>query len=258
MEYISAIEASEKWGVSPRQVQRLLADNRISRGTVTANGGSSGAGIGGGEYGDGGTVYISGGSVKAMAGGGTAQAIGPGHGGSGGTLTNGAENGNQAVNLTVAAIPGASLETEVVGLTMPGAAYYGTKDLCTDADGKLYLWLPGSMEGARVKTADKACDWNSSLSTFEADTALPTVTDVTPSGTNAPTSSYLAVTFSEEMRTEGTVSLDGGATSLTGGSWNADTKQFIRFPIQALPTARRTRSRFPASGTIRATRWLLM
>jgi len=29
MEYISAIEASEKWGVSLRQVQRILADNRI-------------------------------------------------------------------------------------------------------------------------------------------------------------------------------------------------------------------------------------
>ncbi len=31
MEYISTIEASEKWGVSLRQVQRLLADNRIPR-----------------------------------------------------------------------------------------------------------------------------------------------------------------------------------------------------------------------------------
>lgn len=31
MEYISATEASEKWGVSTRQVQRLLADNRIPR-----------------------------------------------------------------------------------------------------------------------------------------------------------------------------------------------------------------------------------
>jgi DNA-binding CsgD family transcriptional regulator len=31
MEYISAIEASEKWGVSLRQVQRLLAANRIPR-----------------------------------------------------------------------------------------------------------------------------------------------------------------------------------------------------------------------------------
>jgi DNA-binding CsgD family transcriptional regulator len=29
MEYISAIEASERWGISLRQVQRLLADNRI-------------------------------------------------------------------------------------------------------------------------------------------------------------------------------------------------------------------------------------
>lgn len=31
MEYISALEASEKWGVSLRQVQRLLADARIPR-----------------------------------------------------------------------------------------------------------------------------------------------------------------------------------------------------------------------------------
>ena len=31
MEYISALEASKKWGVSLRQVQRLLADNRIPR-----------------------------------------------------------------------------------------------------------------------------------------------------------------------------------------------------------------------------------
>ena len=31
MEYISAIEASIKWGVSLRQVQRLLADGRIPR-----------------------------------------------------------------------------------------------------------------------------------------------------------------------------------------------------------------------------------
>lgn len=29
MEYISALEASERWGISLRQVQRLLADNRI-------------------------------------------------------------------------------------------------------------------------------------------------------------------------------------------------------------------------------------
>lgn len=31
MEYISVTDASEKWGISPRQVQRLLADNRIPR-----------------------------------------------------------------------------------------------------------------------------------------------------------------------------------------------------------------------------------
>jgi hypothetical protein len=32
MEYITAIEASKKWGVSLRQVQRLLAEDRIPGG----------------------------------------------------------------------------------------------------------------------------------------------------------------------------------------------------------------------------------
>ena len=53
----------------------------ISGGTVTANGGKYGAGIGGGYKGDGGTVTITGGSVIAKAGeqGGTGnRAIGPG------------------------------------------------------------------------------------------------------------------------------------------------------------------------------------
>ena len=29
MEYISVVEASQRWGISPRQVQRLLAAERI-------------------------------------------------------------------------------------------------------------------------------------------------------------------------------------------------------------------------------------
>jgi len=206
----------------------------ISGGTVTATGGVNGAGIGGGQFGDGGSVYISGGSVRAVAGVG-AQAIGHGSmGASSGTLSNGTDNGNQAVSLTEAEIPGTSSGTKVIDLTIPSAAYYGTKDLYTDAEGKLYLWLPeGGMEGARVKTADKAYDWNSSANKFEADTALPIVTGVLPSGTNMPISGSLALTFSEEMRTEGAVSLDGGATSLPGGSWN-DAKTVYTVPYSGL------------------------
>ena len=59
----------------------------ITGGTVTATGGSYGAGIGGGSRGSGGTITITGGTVTAK-GGGYAAGIGGGDGGgSGGTVT---------------------------------------------------------------------------------------------------------------------------------------------------------------------------
>ena len=58
----------------------------VESGTVIANGGYQGAGIGGGLSGDGGTVIISGGTVTAT-GGSNAAGIGGGAGGSGGSVT---------------------------------------------------------------------------------------------------------------------------------------------------------------------------
>lgn len=58
---------------------------KISGGTVEATGGIGGAGIGGGGYGDGGTITISGGTVKATSINGGAG-IGGGGGGGGGTI----------------------------------------------------------------------------------------------------------------------------------------------------------------------------
>ena len=53
------------------------------------------------------------------------------------------------------------------------------------------------------------------------DETKPTVTDVSPDGTGTAISGSIVVTFSEAMDTSaGTVSLDGGDTYLTGGTWS--------------------------------------
>ncbi|MCL2310622.1 MAG: Ig-like domain-containing protein [Proteobacteria bacterium] len=59
-----------------------------------------------------------------------------------------------------------------------------------------------------------------------SDTTPPTVTSVTPSGTDAPVSGNIAITFSEPMNTTaGTVKLNGLAP-LTGGTWSSGDKVF--------------------------------
>ena len=59
----------------------------VNGGAVTARGGTYGAGIGGGDRGAGGTVTVNGGRVTAMGGGGDSAGVGGGYSGSGGTLT---------------------------------------------------------------------------------------------------------------------------------------------------------------------------
>ena len=98
-------------------------DITISGGTVTATGGSYGAGIGGGNWGSTGKVTITGGSVKATNG----------------ALT-GVTNGTDEVYCTVVDL------TEEFGIeaavTDVGETAYGMKDVMTDADGKIYMYLP--------------------------------------------------------------------------------------------------------------------
>ncbi|WP_172674235.1 Ig-like domain-containing protein, partial [Syntrophomonas palmitatica] len=200
-------------------------------GRVTINGGTvaasshQGAGIGGGYAGSGGTVTITGGSVKAQSTDG--QSIGGGWGRfASGTLTN---DSGKNVYLTTVTLSGVSAKTAVSALFTNLDYTYGIKDIWTDTDGKLYLYLPeGALTwGARtpaqgylgsvVTTTDSA----NSLGTLEADHTPPTVTGVIPNGTDAPGNYRIAVTFSEPMSaSEGTVSLDGGTTALSGGVWS--------------------------------------
>ena len=124
----------------------------INGGTVTATGGkgngadSGAAGIGGGGHngliergGNGGTVVITGGSVLAKAGAG-AEAIGKAMGGADGTLKN-ATGGTDVslVTLTLTGAANAPIENFVDGGSLSS---YGLKDVKTDADGKLYFYLP--------------------------------------------------------------------------------------------------------------------
>ena len=107
----------------------------ISGGTITV--GSEGIANGA----TGGSVIISGGSVNVA-------------GTIGSTPTNGSANGNQEVYLTRPRLNGLSAVTAVSTLTLPNASYYGTKDLYTDADGYLYLYLPAGAAATGAETAD--------------------------------------------------------------------------------------------------------
>jgi len=138
----------------------------INGGTVIAAGGlpghasiGGGAGIGGGggaRSGSGATVIINGGSVKAT-GGGSGAAIGAGAAASAagtehGTLKNAS---GTDVTLYTLALSGVNTVTAVTGLSAtPALDYtYGTTDMKTDTDGKLYLYLPAGKTGANVTTA---------------------------------------------------------------------------------------------------------
>ena len=124
----------------------------ITGGIITATGGDGGAGIGGGDSRDGNDISISGGTVTAT-GRGTKSDIGGGNGGSTGTVTinggsvkttngvlTGVTNGTDAVYYTVVDLTEEyGTEAAVTGVSETA---YGMKDVMTDADGKIYMYLP--------------------------------------------------------------------------------------------------------------------
>ena len=132
----------------------------ISGGTVTATGGWRGAGIGGGEGRTGRDITVSGGTITTT-GGKQATDIGGGSGGSTGTVTinggsvkttngalTGVTNGTDAVYCTVVDL------TDEFGIeaavTDVGETAYGMKDVMTDADGKIYMYLPADENGTTI------------------------------------------------------------------------------------------------------------
>ena len=132
----------------------------ISGGTVTATGGWRGAGIGGGEGRTGSDITVSGGTITTT-GGKNATDIGGGNGGSTGTITitggsvkatrgalTGVTNGTDNVYYTVVDLTG-EYGTEAA-VTDASETAYGMKDVMTDADGKIYMYLPADEYGTSI------------------------------------------------------------------------------------------------------------
>ena len=103
----------------------------INGGTVTVTGGEKGTDIGGGEEGSTGTITITGGSVKATRG----------------ALT-GVTNGTDNVYYTVVDLTD-EYGTEAA-VTNVSETAYGMKDVMTDADGKIYMYLPADEYGTSI------------------------------------------------------------------------------------------------------------
>ncbi len=132
----------------------------ISGGTVTATGGWCGAGIGGGEGRTGSDITVSGGTITTT-GGENATDIGGGSGGSTGTVTinGGSVKTTKGVLTGVTNGTGAVYYTEVdlseeygaeAAVTDVGETAYGMKDVMTDADGKIYMYLPADENGTTI------------------------------------------------------------------------------------------------------------
>lgn len=132
----------------------------ITGGIITATGGSCGAGIGGGDSRDGNDISISGGTVTATEGYGGAG-IGGGNWGSTGkvTITGGSVKTTKGVLTGVTNGTDTVYYTEVdlseeygaeAAVTDVGETAYGMKDVMTDADGKIYMYLPADENGTTI------------------------------------------------------------------------------------------------------------
>ncbi|MBQ3811556.1 MAG: 6-phosphofructokinase, partial [Kiritimatiellae bacterium] len=163
----------------------------ISGGVVTASS-TSAAAIGPGDYTSCGAISISGGTVFARTGSSVAKSIGRSHYGEASSLTvtggsvlaaNGMPtapapldaSGAQVHCVTVSGLPA---NTRIASLAPWSSgdgfssfpATYGANDLCTDDEGKLYLWLPdGSYDFLVTPEGGEAVERVASVSGADAD-----------------------------------------------------------------------------------------
>jgi len=235
----------------------------INGGTVTVSsriGGGDGGdgatfGIAGGDGGDGSVLTINGGTVTVsgkVGGGDPGTGVSsvlhlPAKAGAAGSCTitggsvkvtsmqptprNGSANGNLVLSRTTVTLAGTSAGLPVKAIVTNRTEIYGTRDMKTDINGSLYLWLPS---GALVSEAyaqrnryvgTVPSSTSGTLALAALDTADPLIVsslpvagaiDVLPGGS-------ISVTFSKVMditRGSVTLSADGADPfALTGGVW---------------------------------------
>ena len=163
---------------------------KISGGMVSAQGGEQAAGIGGGFGSSGNSVLIAGGTILRSSGG----EAGIGAPADGGTVITGGAVYRSADEFTPAAINDAGLAVNSVDfdlwmpnakiedfeVTRDGEAYaYGANDLYTDENGSLRVWLP---DGRYTFTAD-GNTWKASVAGAPTNAVLSSV-GVTVNGVN--------------------------------------------------------------------------
>jgi|GEM_PF-3608556 len=136
-----------------------------------------------------------------------------------GTLTEGTA-GSVAFAVSTANIPSGSaitLNNSVVGITLNTAATTGDSTTVTISTTAA---TPAGNHPLTL-TIDGVTSNNFTLGVSGgADTTPPTVISVSPSGTGVSRSGSIVITFSEAIGTTGTASLNGGLTTLSGGTWN--------------------------------------
>lgn len=223
----------------------------VHGGTVFATGADKGgAGIGGGcggaganDYninytndgngGSGGSVTINGGTVIAIGGNGEGRIKRGANIGSGakrsysdGTSIMPQNDSGDDLYLTMVTLEGAGDGDAITALTMTNYTY-GTKDMKTDAEGKLYIYLPSGTEVTSAETG--AARYSGIITTNDEDTAgiltdKPIVRSVTPSGSSVSVATNtLTITFSEPMNigAAGTVTIRSGAmATLAASPWS--------------------------------------
>jgi len=196
----------------------------IRGGTVTANGIDGGAGIGTGDAGTVGIITIAGGTVKSSGIGGTA-------------LNKPAAEGGVNVYLTTVTLADASDtavgNAAIAQMGINASLPYGTKNMRTDAGGKLYLYLPNDTLTTAAQTKDGTAytSYRGSVQTKNDGTASGTLKVGGPPAQNiavggkvrftAATLGFgqLPITGASTANTAiATVQLSGGAVMVSGVS----------------------------------------
>ena len=139
---ITAIGGEQAAGIGTGTSSQNGGKITISGGTITANGGHRAAGVGTGcDCRKGVSIVITGGSLNATKGDLAEDDVGRGQFSE---ANDPPSNGTSTVTLRTMALQGINRATSITSVN--GLSGYGVKDVSTDADGKLYLYLPADAE----------------------------------------------------------------------------------------------------------------
>lgn len=235
-----ALNNSDKVTVSGGTIRSISSPtfNNDSTGTMAITGGTFLSGRSLANL-NAGAITISGGSVGSIRGS--------------GTITNVA---GDSVTLCTLTLENIAAETPVTALTFdPALSYtYGTNDMKTDSNGKLYVWLPSAQAAAAVTVTTDDATYSGAIANDAATlTAVPTVTSVSVGPQEASvqvgTTQQFAATVTGTPSTPQTVTWTVGGAQSTATIIDANGRLTVAgdetapsFTVQATSTLDATKS----------------